>query len=268
VSDAQGPTHEPAPVQIDAAPPVPAPVRIGGYSAPLTDDWSLSAAFGVVILNLVLNALLALLMWSEWLTLPSSGAARSLALGALLFVPYAVTLTVVWVMLRREGRTWSEGVGLRGWYLWAGLGVSCAVALGGRVVAIWWAGALVGLGLEPPASLDATSLFPEDPLGIAMLVIIAVVVAPIVEETVYRGMLFPSLRERFGRRWGVVLSSVVFGVAHLSFVWLLVPTAFIGAMLALLFEWTRSLRAPIVAHAVFNGSALAIAYGLSAAGVG
>lgn len=96
----------------------------------------------------------------------------------------------------------------------------------------WWAGpqALSQVGL---AAVVATS-----------------VMAPLVEELVFRGALYKGLRTRMATSWAVALSAFMFAVLHpgdgLFFVLLL------GVATALLYERTRSLWAAVITHATFN----------------
>lgn len=88
--------------------------------------------------------------------------------------------------------------------------------------------------------------------------LVVVVLAPVVEELLFRGFLI----NRWGRRWGlptgIVLSSAVFAVLHAHWVGLFV----FGLVMALLYVATGSLWAPILAHVLNN----ATAFGLALAG--
>ncbi|WP_190482153.1 type II CAAX endopeptidase family protein [Pseudanabaena sp. FACHB-2040] len=82
----------------------------------------------------------------------------------------------------------------------------------------------------------------------------AIVVAPITEEFLFRGILL----HRWGLKWGIrpaiVLTSIFFGVLHSNLIGLFV----FGVIMSLLYLHTRSLLVPIAAHALNN----AIATGL------
>lgn len=86
----------------------------------------------------------------------------------------------------------------------------------------------------------------------------AVVLSPILEETVYRAGLISSLRNRWGggagREAGYVLASgLLFALGHyLSHPLYSAVYAVTGASLALLYVKTRSLNTVIVAHAMIN----------------
>lgn len=118
-----------------------------------------------------------------------------------------------------------------------------------------------------------TSLFGESPPGadeqlglengalgageIAWLAVGTVIVAPLVEEIVFRGLLFDALRARW-RFWpAAVASGVVFAAVHLSL--LLIPgLTILGLALAWLRERYDTLYAPILLHALNNAVAITL----------
>ncbi|MEX0984438.1 MAG: type II CAAX endopeptidase family protein [Actinomycetota bacterium] len=94
--------------------------------------------------------------------------------------------------------------------------------------------------------------------GTVAFVILAVALAPVVEEVFFRGVLYRSIRDRFGVAAGLVGSSVVFGVVHVQpgpvadAVLLQSVMVFTGVGLALIYERAGNLLASIAAHAAFN----------------
>ena len=92
----------------------------------------------------------------------------------------------------------------------------------------------------------------------AVSVVLAVGIAPIVEELYFRGILFRSVRDRHGFWPGAIVSGLVFGAAHF------VPAAwqdtvllqsimvFTGIALAWIYERRANLVADIAAHMTFN----------------
>ena len=86
-----------------------------------------------------------------------------------------------------------------------------------------------------------------------------VVVAPIVEETVFRSMLINRWATKWRPSTAVVASSLFFGVIHMTF-W--VGPAMLGMVLAVLYIRSRTLIVPIVVHAANN--LLAVGLGLTA----
>lgn len=80
----------------------------------------------------------------------------------------------------------------------------------------------------------------------------AVVVAPIAEEVIFRGFLYP-VTKRYSERWfAAIFTGCLFSVIHfnlMSFPLL----ALMGIVLVVLYEVTGSLWVPIACHAAFNG---------------
>ncbi|MDX1620707.1 MAG: type II CAAX endopeptidase family protein [Nitriliruptorales bacterium] len=91
-------------------------------------------------------------------------------------------------------------------------------------------------------------------------VVIAVVLAPIVEETIFRGVLFQALHRRLGYWWAVALSGAMFSAVHVEITqWALRLALFLlGAWFAIALRRWGSLLVPIMGHAVFNGVAIAL----------
>jgi membrane protease YdiL (CAAX protease family) len=141
-------------------------------------------------------------------------------------------------------------------------------------------GGLVGLVLRfivqgiapatPQASLDGTATPPTAQL--AVLVIGAVVIAPLIEELFFRGILQRSVSGlvRGGRAARIVVavlaSTALFVLLHLASAapatWgaVAVTTGLSGLVLGLLAATTRRLGSAIVAHVVFNALGLVFLY--------
>ncbi|MFP6887147.1 MAG: CPBP family intramembrane glutamic endopeptidase [Opitutales bacterium] len=79
----------------------------------------------------------------------------------------------------------------------------------------------------------------------------AMLVAPVLEEFLFRGILYRVMKRPFGMGPAIVLSAFLFALAHknvLSFL----PLIFLGVFLALAYERTGDLRTCILMHAFFN----------------
>jgi len=86
--------------------------------------------------------------------------------------------------------------------------------------------------------------------GWQWLAVTAVVVAPVVEEVCFRGLLYPALRQRLRMRTAILLSSVAFAIVHPPTVWL--PLAILAMALAWLVETTGSVVPSVAAHMALN----------------
>ncbi len=90
------------------------------------------------------------------------------------------------------------------------------------------------------------------PWVVARFFLLAVILAPLVEEVIFRGLLFGALRRRWGLGAALVISSAVFGLVHLDLY--ASPAIFVLSLgLGWVYERTGTLAAPVAFHAVFNG---------------
>jgi uncharacterized protein len=134
--------------------------------------------------------------------------------------------------------------------------VGIAGGFGGTVLASTTITVLTSLTgpVEPPQQSLRQLLVEGDATAAALATIAAVVLAPVVEEVVFRGALFRATRDRFGFAAGALLSAGIFALVHVELrqpvysVSLLV----LGLWLAWLLERTRTLWVPMLAHATFN----------------
>ncbi len=88
-------------------------------------------------------------------------------------------------------------------------------------------------------------------LGIVLLVLIVVIGAPIVEELFFRGLLLRSLEGRIANGLALVVSSVLFGAAHLQPIQF-PALVFIGLVLGWLAQRFGRLGPSMFAHLGFN----------------
>jgi membrane protease YdiL (CAAX protease family) len=84
-----------------------------------------------------------------------------------------------------------------------------------------------------------------------LLILTAVVVAPVAEETVFRGYLQGVLRQIGGRWCGILVSALLFAAIH-GHIPSLGGLFVLAIALSLLYERTGSLWAPMLMHAGFN----------------
>ena len=81
-----------------------------------------------------------------------------------------------------------------------------------------------------------------------------VLLAPFVEESLYRGYAFGRLQERYGLPLAVVISCAFFGLLHWAggFWYILLTGIVAGGLFAGLRMWRRTLIAPFAAHLALN----------------
>ena len=101
----------------------------------------------------------------------------------------------------------------------------------------------------------------RSPVERLIFVLIAVVLAPIVEELVFRVFLFNAL-SRYAPIWvAALISGLLFGAVHVSapgqFATIGLPLAFGGIVLAYVYATTRCYWANVLTHAGFNAIGVA-----------
>ena len=127
-------------------------------------------------------------------------------------------------------------------------------------LALLWA-IFAPLSYWAPAFVEATVFGTPEPLwyrtdrssvanGFAALAL--VLVAPVVEETVFRGWLLPAWSRRWGMRTALVATSLVFGLLHGMTA---LGGCVFGVVAGLLYLRSGSFAVSIVAHATMNAIA-------------
>lgn len=110
-------------------------------------------------------------------------------------------------------------------------------------------------GKEPQAIARAL-IGHRGPVALALDLYAVSLITPLAEELLFRGLVFGGLRQRMPFVPAAVLSAALFTALHEMQAW--PGVFFLGFALALAYERTRSLWAPMVSHAVVNGLPLAL----------
>jgi hypothetical protein len=98
--------------------------------------------------------------------------------------------------------------------------------------------------------------------GLASIVTVCII-APLLEEMLFRGIILRSFLHRYPRRHAILASAVLFGLAHLNIHQFAVGVI-VGCISGWLYERTRSLWPCILLHAAYNSLAMAIYFALMA----
>lgn len=113
-----------------------------------------------------------------------------------------------------------------------------------------------------PLSESETAMFEDMGSGSFGAIIGACVLAPILEEMLFRGIILRSFLRQYSRCAAIVGSAALFGVAHMN-IYQFSAALVLGLIAGWLYERTRSLLPCIALHAAYNGTLTLI--GLSAA---
>ncbi len=93
----------------------------------------------------------------------------------------------------------------------------------------------------------------SDPRLLGLMGFAAVVAAPLCEEIVFRGYLYPAAKKFSGPWIAGICSALVFAAAHGNLAALL-PLFIFGCLLVVIYEKTGSIWAPIAVHCCFNSA--------------
>jgi uncharacterized protein len=226
-------------------------------------NWRWWEALLVYVGALLVSGFVAL----PFLQIRPTGTAQMAALSATGVVE--LSLIVLW--LRRFHPGWREVIGIpsRARLLpeaWAGLlrGVVLFIVITYPVgIALTFLfRAVTGHPITAPEQLPANL----DGVGRALAVLYAVVVAPVTEETFFRGCLFRALRDRHGFRIGALASAFIFGLVHYvpgpfdESLLLMTAMVFTGVGLAYIYERRGNIVASIGAHMTFNAIAIVLIF--------
>lgn len=240
------------PIEDDAALPAVAPsVRVSAFRQ-VPWHWT-DAVIGVV--PIVVAALASLL--ARRLSLPP---VVPLALGAFAF-PWMLGYPL-WVGRRRGVRLFKLPAP-RTFLLEAALAPSLLIAIWlclGLVVRAWQR-----LSGDTPHLLERFDQLPQAPNGPAKLAVmlLIVILGPMAEEVFFRGLLYNTFRRYLPGRLAAVLQALLFGVAHPFGSTYILATAGLGLAFAAVYEWRKTLLAPILLHVLQNLVALSVTFALA-----
>lgn len=180
------------------------------------------------------------------------------------FVAFAVG-TLLWqclaavqvhFFLRYHGMTWGEFLGFRRRraLFMVLLGIATAVVVTPLGFAAMYASseAITRLYGEPKPQAAIEVLESAKDAGQRIVfALTAIVMAPLIEETMFRGILYPLLKQHGYPRLAFWGTSLLFAAIHVNLL-IFVPLFLFALVLVALYEWTDTLIAPIMAHAAFN----------------
>lgn len=127
---------------------------------------------------------------------------------------------------------------------------------------ICYAIALFNYGFNPPETDVYSKLLGQVTWYTLILnLLLAGVLAPLVEETLFRGVIFGSLQAYFGKWTAAVISATVFSALHFQAYGFL-PRFVLGMVLVYLYDKYKSLYPSVALHALNNIVATLIAASL------
>ena len=187
-----------------------------------------------------------------------TGSLRFLVFLLSSFFFQGTTLLLVFIFLRDSQVSWTEAFGFRNRNLRRCVLLALGALVGFLPVA-WTLSHVTGLLIEKsgqkPVVQQAVQLIQEHPplyetlcMGISTILL-----APVVEEILFRGILYPTLKQMQFPRFALYGTSLLFAAIHSNLLTFL-PLFILAIILTLLYEATDNLLAPIALHSFFNAA--------------
>lgn len=162
---------------------------------------------------------------------------------------HLVTLGVAWVIVTRrkfdfrEMLGWQSG-GFRWWHYLIILGLFFVAA------------AVVG-NFFPEKENELLRILRSSRAAVFAIAFVATFTAPLVEEVIYRGILYSAFQRTFGTTAGFALVTFLFALVHVPQYWPSFSTIFLLTLLSLILTsvrmYSKNLWPCIVLHTIFNG---------------
>ena len=189
---------------------------------------------------------------------------RTLGIGLGFFASVILLAVPLWLKLR--GLSWTEmraslglvsGQGLIKETLcgFAGYLVGIPVLCGGLVITL----VLTQISGSQPAHPIVFEFSGAGPLKLAGLFFMACIMAPVMEEILFRGVFYHYLRRRWSALVSGILTGLIFAVIHPQGLEAVPVLAALGFNFAMIREWRHSLIGPMVAHGFNNFAILCLA---------
>lgn len=210
--------------------------------------WGVSGGF-----LLILDFVIRIAYWFVYRHAPEIQVTRGAVIASLVvtLIMHVVGFVAAWLVVTRIGRR----------PFWQSLGWGWIPQFK-LVHAIVLAFLMIGVSvlLEQALPHKETDLEKFLKMGMAirvMVAVLAVVTAPLIEEIVYRGVVYSSVEHLAGKKAAVTLVTLLFALVHVPQYWgsaaALTAILSLSLVLTLLRAWTGKLLPCVVTHLVYNG---------------
>ncbi len=248
-------------VSFDAAMPLP-PAQTHNSPNIIDPDsphWSIFAATGIFLLSVFLIGLMAVIavgLYAVFKGFPQAAGelvkdpiAIIVNLAAI-FPAHFLTILAAWLLVTRGGKQpffRTLGWDWKNFGFWSCLGITIALyGIGIGIISI--------LGEQEN---ELIRILQSSRTAVYLTAIMASFTAPMVEEVVYRGILYPAFRKTFNAPVAVIAVTALFALVHVpqylpSYGTILI-ICLLSLVLTLIRAWTGSLLPCFVIHTFFNG---------------
>lgn len=187
------------------------------------------------------------------LTLVGAGMGKSFEEMETVAVPYwlvisfSITLVIVLLLLKKEYKTQDD---LRGAAspassaAWAVAGVFLALMAQSFAASIE---SMIGIEMGSENTQQIINIIEQFPV----VILVSSIIGPILEEIVFRKIIFGSLHKKLNFFLAALISSVIFALAHFEPEHVILYSA-MGFTFAFLYVKTKRIIVPIIAHVTMN----------------
>ena len=187
--------------------------------------------------------------------LPAAGSRLpTLVLNTLIF--HVGVLIITGVFVREHGLTWREAFGWRDCSP-RRVVIPALLATAGILPLSWLlasvsAQVMTSFKTEPVQQATVQALQTSvSTTERAVFAAIAIVFAPVIEEILFRGILYPAIKRLGFPQTALWLTAILFALSHANTMTFL-PLVLLALLLTWLYERTGNLLTPILTHAAFN----------------
>lgn len=164
-----------------------------------------------------------------------------------LVISFSLTLIIVLLILRKEKRMEDD---LRGM---ASPASSAAWAIAGVFLALM--AQSIAASIEQMLGIEMGSENTQDIINLIesfpVVILVSSIIGPILEEIVFRKIIFGSLHKKMNFFFAALISSVIFALAHMEPEHVILYSA-MGFTFAFLYVKTKRIIVPIIAHVTMN----------------
>jgi membrane protease YdiL (CAAX protease family) len=246
----------------EAMPLTPPPQS--NFSKPNIDPdnphWNFLSAIGIFVMSVVLIVLfgvLAIASYSAYsgVTLSAENLTRDpvaiISNLIAIFPAHLLTILLAWLLVTRGGRQpffqtigwkWSQNFGF-----WACLAVTFGLYVASVVI-------IVSFGEKEN---ELTKILQSSRSAVYLTALMATFTAPLTEEIVYRGVLYPAFRKNSGAMPAIFIVTILFALVHVPQYYpsygTILAICLLSLTLTIIRAWTISLLPCVVIHTLFNG---------------
>jgi len=243
-----------APLVRDLAELQPEPEVITPNNPPW-NGWIASAVWFLSVLAIIIFPVFFIIpyvLMNKQISLESFATdSTAIFLNLIAIVPaHLFTLAVAWFVATKNGKfSLKDTLGLssggfRWWYYPA-------------ILIAFFAVAAVVSYFIPEGDNELLKILRSSRMAVFAVVILATFTAPLVEEVVYRGVLYSAFQRSVGITWSVVIVTFMFAAVHVPQYWGSPGTILLICLLSLLLTLIRvktdNLLPCIIMHTIFNG---------------